>query len=119
MGKQARLRAKRAGEENLTRDRMARVQVSDEIWSAYRASLGTTPVSVALGQLVKREVGRSARRSASDSDGVRVALQDARELADELASLVARLERAAEASGASASRGGAAFHGERWSEDLH
>jgi hypothetical protein len=72
---------------------MARVQVSDEVWAAYRAGLGATPVSVALGELVRREVGRSARRSASDLEGVRIALEDARQLADELGSLIARLER--------------------------
>jgi hypothetical protein len=73
---------------------MARVQVSDEVWAAYRASLGATPVSVALGELVRREVGRNARRSASDLKGFRIALEDARQLSDELASLIARLERA-------------------------
>jgi hypothetical protein len=73
---------------------MARVQVSDEVWAAYRASLGTMPVSVALGELVRREVGRAARRSASDVDGVRLALADARQLSDELVSLITRLERA-------------------------
>ena len=76
---------------------MARVQVSNEVWTAYRASLGATPVSVALGELVRREVGRSARRSASDLASVRIALEDARQLSDELASLIARLERAASA----------------------
>jgi hypothetical protein len=75
---------------------MARVQVSDEEWAAYRAGLRATPVSVALGELVRREVGRKARRRESDDDaGVRLALDDARELANELAALVARLERAA------------------------
>ena len=53
---------------------MARVQVSDEVWAAYRAGLGATPVSVALGELVRREVGRRARRSGSDLKGVRIAL---------------------------------------------
>jgi hypothetical protein len=72
---------------------MARVQVSDEVWGAYRASLGTLPVSAALGELVKREVGRAARRSAGDADRARIALEDARQLSDELASLIARLER--------------------------
>jgi hypothetical protein len=76
---------------------MARVQISDEVWAAYRAGLGATPVSVALGELVRREVGRNARRSASDFQGVRVALEDARRLSDELASLTARLERVASA----------------------
>jgi len=52
------------------RDRMARVQVSDEEWAAYRTGLGTTPVSVALGGLVRREVGREARRGAIDRAGV-------------------------------------------------
>jgi hypothetical protein len=74
---------------------MARVQVSDEVWAAYRASLGATPVSVALGDLVRRQVGRAARRSASDADGARFALEDARQLSDELAALIIRLERAA------------------------
>jgi hypothetical protein len=74
---------------------MARVQVSDELWAAYRAGLGATPVSVALGELVRREVGRKARRRASDVASVRLALDDARELVDELAALIARLERAA------------------------
>ena len=76
---------------------MARVQVSDEIWAAYRAGLGATPVSVALGELVRREVARSARRTASDLEGVRIALEDARQLSDELAALIARLERAGSA----------------------
>jgi len=72
---------------------MARVQASDEVWAAFRAQLGVTPVSVALGRLVEREVGRSARRSATDVDGVQLALDDAREVADELATLIARLEK--------------------------
>src|SRR6516225_354447 len=76
---------------------MARVQVSDEIWAAYRTGLGAIPVSVALGELVRREVSRSARRSASDLEGVRIALEDARQLSDELATLIARLERAGSA----------------------
>jgi hypothetical protein len=54
-------------------------------------------VSVALGELVRREVGRAARRSARDAAGVRLALDDARQLSDELAALIARLERAAAA----------------------
>jgi hypothetical protein len=74
---------------------MARVRVSDEIWAAFRAGLGTTPVNVALGELVRREVGQKARRSANDAGGIQVALADAREVADELTSLITRLERAA------------------------
>ena len=76
-------------------DRMARVQVSPETWAVFRAQLGATPVSAGLGRLVEHEVARSLRRSKSDSESVRVALEDARQLADELASLIARLERTA------------------------
>jgi hypothetical protein len=71
---------------------MARVQVSDETWAAYRASLGTTPVSVALGKLVEREVARHRRRTAADDDGIRDAEDDGRAVAHELSSLIARLE---------------------------
>ena len=96
MSKAARLRAERAdAEARARRDRMARVQVSDEVWSAFRANLGATPVSVALGELVRREVGRSERRTASDEQGVRLAVEDARAVADELQEMIARLERQA------------------------
>ena len=74
---------------------MARVQVSDDVWSAFRASLGATPVSVALGELVRREVGRRERRTASDELGVRLAVEDARAVADELQAMIARLDRGA------------------------
>src|SRR5262249_20775092 len=95
VGKQRRLRAERAAAEAADRrDRIARVRVSDEVWAAFRAGLGTTPVNVALGELVRREVGRKARRSAKDADGIRLALADARGVAEGLASLIARLERA-------------------------
>ncbi|HME04852.1 MAG TPA: hypothetical protein VKG38_17650 [Solirubrobacteraceae bacterium] len=91
MGKAARLRAERAEvEARARRDRMARVQVSDEVWSAFRASLGATPVNVALGELVRREVGM--RRTASDEQGVRLAVEDARAVAGELQEMIARLD---------------------------
>jgi hypothetical protein len=77
------------------RDRMARVQVTDEVWTRFRAGLGATPVNVALGELVERAVGRQQRRTASDADGVRVAVEDARSVASELQALIARLERSA------------------------
>jgi hypothetical protein len=97
---------------------MARVQVSDEIWAAYRAALGSRPVSVALGELVTREVGRSARRSAGDVHGMRLALDDARQLADELTTLVARFERASGADVRTASDVEASPHGgfPRWAD---
>jgi hypothetical protein len=72
---------------------MARVQVSDDVWSAFRANLGATPVSVALGELVRREVGRRERRTASDEQGVRLAVEDARAVANELQEMIARLDR--------------------------
>jgi hypothetical protein len=99
---------------------MARVQVSDEVWAAYRASLGATPVSVALGELVKREVGRAARRSANDAHGARLALEDARQLSDELAALTARLERAAGSGALPPGNVQRVSHVERphWADDL-
>ena len=93
MGRRGRQRAElERSQAREPRDRMARVQASDETWAAFRAQLGVTPVSVALGRLVEREVARTARSSASDPEGVRVALEDAREVAGELAALIARLE---------------------------
>jgi len=71
---------------------MARVQTSDDTWAAFRAQLGVTPVNVALGRLVEREVGRTARGSASDVEGTRVALEGARQVAEELAAMITRLE---------------------------
>ncbi len=71
---------------------MARVQVSDETWSAFRAGLGSTPVSVELGRLVEREVAGRRRRGASDAGDVRQAVDDARVVVDELAALIARFE---------------------------
>ena len=73
---------------------MARVHVSDEIWAAYRASLGTTPVSVAIGRLVEHEVASHRRRTALDADGVREAVREAKCVAGELEDLIGRLERA-------------------------
>jgi hypothetical protein len=79
---------------------MARVHVGDETWAAYRAALGTTPVSVALGRLVEREVASYRRRTALDAEGVNVAVQDARLVADELSALIARLEHVIGSDGA-------------------
>jgi hypothetical protein len=73
---------------------MARVQVSDETWSAFRASLGSTPASVALGRLVEREVAARRRRSSPDAQGVRDAVVEARAVAEELQALISRLESA-------------------------
>ena len=93
MGRRGRQREHQAEQRaRAPRDRMARVQVSDETWAAYRAALGATPVSVALGRLVEREVASHRRRGALDAQGVQDAVRDARAVADELATLVARLE---------------------------
>ncbi len=72
--------------------RMARVQVSDEAWSAFRASLGVTPASVALGRLVEREVAASRQRSAPDAERIRDAVVEAGAVAEELQALISRLE---------------------------
>jgi hypothetical protein len=72
---------------------MARVQVGDETWVAYRVALGTTPVSVGLGRLVEREVARHRRQTAADPDGIQDAVDDARAVAHELATMITRLER--------------------------
>jgi hypothetical protein len=72
---------------------MARVQVSDETWSAFRGGLGTTPVSVELGRLVQREVASRRRRSASDAGDLHRAVDDARLVVEELSALITRLER--------------------------
>jgi hypothetical protein len=81
-------------QKHAPRDRMARVQISPEMWAAFRAQLGATPVSVALGRLVERDVAKNLRKTTSDAEGARVALDDARLVADELAALITRLERA-------------------------
>jgi hypothetical protein len=73
---------------------MARVQASDQTWSAFRAGLGATPVSVALGRLVQREVASRRRRDASDAGDLHRAVDDARLVVEELSALITRLERA-------------------------
>lgn len=93
MGRRGRQRAKGLSGTVTRRDRMARVQVSDEVWSAFRLGLGPTPVSIALGELVEREVGRQRRRLASDPEAARLAVEDARSVAQELAGLIDRLEQ--------------------------
>jgi flagellar biosynthesis/type III secretory pathway protein FliH len=96
VSKQRWLRAERLAKEAADqRDRMARVRASDEVWAAFRAGLGTTPVNVALGELVRREVGRRQRRTAGDEQGVRLAVEDARAVADELQEMIARLDQVA------------------------
>jgi hypothetical protein len=71
---------------------MARVQVSDETCAAYRAAWDHARQR-RMGRLVEREVASHRRRTAVDADGGQVAVEDAREAAKELATLIARLER--------------------------
>ena len=61
-------------------------------WSAFRASLGATPASVALGRLVEREVAVGRRRSAPDDVAVTAAVDEARNVAAELRDLIDRLD---------------------------
>jgi hypothetical protein len=95
MGRRSReLQQRREERERVyaARARVARIQVSDETWAIYRVSLGATPISVALGKLVEREVASHRRRTGLDADGVRSAVHGARAVAEELATLIARLE---------------------------
>jgi hypothetical protein len=105
MGRRGRQRSEQAQADAAQPvDRMARVHVSDETWAAFRSQLGVTPVSVGLGRLVERSVAQESRRSANDPEGVRVAIDDARAVAGELASLIARLERSQQRGDVRASR---------------
>jgi hypothetical protein len=61
-------------------------------WSAFRASLGATPASVALGRLVEREVAAARRRSAPDDAAVAAAVDEARSVAAELRDLIDRVD---------------------------
>ena len=88
---------------SVPRSRMARVQVDDVTWSTFRASIGATPASVALGKLVEREVAASRRRSAPDDAAVAAAVDEARGVAAELRDLIDRLDAARAA--ADAARG--------------
>lgn len=87
------------------RDRMARVRVGDQVWSSFRAELGSTPVHVALGELVAREVARRQRIRVGGVEEARVALEDARRLIAELEGVAGRLERIAGRNGARAEPG--------------
>jgi len=79
------------------RDHMARVRVPDDVWSEFRAAAGATPINLVLGDLVQREVdrhrARRARSGSLDDQELLDALDQARELKEELSSIVAGLER--------------------------
>lgn len=77
--------------------RMARVAVGDHVWADFRTLAEPRTISAALGELVEREVGRhrAQRLEAGNLDDSELAdaLDRARELHDQLAAMVARLER--------------------------
>ena len=76
---------------------MARVHVSDEVWAEFRRAAGNTPMSQLLGRLVEREVerdrARRIRQGSVDNQIVLDALERARELHDDVAAIIDRLER--------------------------
>lgn len=75
---------------------MARVHVSDEVWTDFRAAAGPTPLNLVLGRLVEREVDRHRSRRLREGDmddrELLEALERARELHADVAAIVARLE---------------------------
>ena len=64
MGRRSRKQAtgRAATRPAATRDHMARVHVSDEVWAEFRRAAGNTPMSHVLGRLVEREVERDRGR---------------------------------------------------------
>ena len=80
-----------------SRDHMARVHVSDEVWAEFRRGAGNTPMSQVLGRLVESEVERDrARRIRSGSVDDKIvldALERACELREDVAAIIDRLER--------------------------
>lgn len=78
---------------------MARVHVTDEVWAEFRRAAGNTPMSQLLGQLVEREVERDRaqriREGTVDDQILLDALERARELHDDVAAIINRLERRA------------------------
>jgi len=73
------------------------VKVSDDVWADFRAATRNSSVSIALGDLVTREVdryrARRVREGSADEQELMEALERAHELHAELAELVKRLER--------------------------
>lgn len=76
---------------------MARVRVTDEVWTDFRAAAGQRPLNELLGELVVRHVDRYRSRRLKeahlDDDELLAALDRARELHADLAEITARLER--------------------------
>lgn len=111
MGRRARQRARDDATRGLpsdVRDHMARIAVSDEVWADFRAAAGQRPISSVLAEMVEREVHRHRQRrvrdGAADDHEVLAALAEARELRDDLAEIVARLDRRLDRRATSTSR---------------
>jgi hypothetical protein len=79
------------------RDHQARVKVSDDVWTDFRAATRNSSVAMALGDLVTREVdryrARRVREGSADEQELLEALERAHELHAELTELVKQLER--------------------------
>lgn len=101
MGRRARRQAaeRAATRPPARRDHMARVHVTDEVWAEFRRAAGNTPMSQLLGRLVEREVerdrARRIREGTIDDQILLDALERARELHEDVAALVERIERRA------------------------
>jgi hypothetical protein len=76
---------------------MARVHVSDQVWADFRASAYPRPLNFVLGELVGREVeryrSRRIREGLVDDRELIEALDRARDLQEDLVTIIARLER--------------------------
>lgn len=96
MGRRSRRRTS-SGTPAPTRDHQARVKVSDDVWTGFRAATRNSSVAIALGDLVTREVdryrARRVREGSADERELLEALERAHELHAELAELVKRIER--------------------------
>lgn len=102
MGRRSRQRSRQgassaAASRTERRDRMARVQVADDVWADFRTAAGHRPISDVLGELVTREVDRYRSRRVRDGQldpGELVdALADAARQQADLAAIVERLEQ--------------------------
>lgn len=73
------------------------MRVSDDVWTDFHEATRNSSVSIALGDLVTREVdryrARRVREGSADEQELMEALERAHELHAELAALVKRLER--------------------------
>ena len=79
-----------------TRDRIARVSTTDQVWAEFRALGDNRSIGKRLGELVEREVRRKKRAeirrgAITDREAVE-AIAEARELQRDLEAIVLRLE---------------------------